>query len=358
MKVCVYAIAKNEEKFVERWMKSMSEADYICVLDTGSTDKTVEKLSDMGAIVSVRRVEPWRFDTARNESMSLIPEDTDICVCTDLDEVFRPGWRRALEAAWPGYQQIRYTYIWSFKGDRPGTVFMVEKIHAPHVFEWHHPVHEVLRRTDGKRWAVRDVPEIVLEHHPDPAKSRSGYLPLLELSVKEAPEDDRNAHYLGREYMFYGMYDKAIEQLKRHLSMKNAVWEPERCASMRFISRCYLHKGDLREAMRWAYRAIGEAPDTREPWVQAQEVAYAMGNWADVAHFGAHALEITEKPKSYINEERAWGIYPYDAMAYAAYKLGEPEAARALTLKALEIEDNERLRNNLKYYGGDQGVGK
>ena len=47
MRICVYAIAKNEEKFVERWMKSMSEADYICVLDTGSTDKTVEKLSDI-----------------------------------------------------------------------------------------------------------------------------------------------------------------------------------------------------------------------------------------------------------------------------------------------------------------------
>ena len=40
-------------------------------------------------------------------------------------------------------------------------------------------------------------------------------------------------------------------------------------------------------------------------------------------------------------------------MAYAAYKLGEPEAARVLTLQALEIEDNERLRNNLKYYGGE-----
>ena len=43
-KVIVYAISKNEEKFVDRWIKSMSEADEIYVLDTGSTDKTVEKL--------------------------------------------------------------------------------------------------------------------------------------------------------------------------------------------------------------------------------------------------------------------------------------------------------------------------
>ena len=41
-KVCVYAICKNEEQFVRRWMQSMSEADLVVVLDTGSTDDTVE----------------------------------------------------------------------------------------------------------------------------------------------------------------------------------------------------------------------------------------------------------------------------------------------------------------------------
>ena len=37
-KVCVYAICKNEEKFIEKWYNSIKEADYICVLDTGSND--------------------------------------------------------------------------------------------------------------------------------------------------------------------------------------------------------------------------------------------------------------------------------------------------------------------------------
>lgn len=36
MKIYVYAIARDEEKFAERWMTSMSEADGIYVLDTGS----------------------------------------------------------------------------------------------------------------------------------------------------------------------------------------------------------------------------------------------------------------------------------------------------------------------------------
>ena len=43
-KICVYAICKDEMKFIDKWIESMSEADYIVVLDTGSTDGTFEKM--------------------------------------------------------------------------------------------------------------------------------------------------------------------------------------------------------------------------------------------------------------------------------------------------------------------------
>ena len=356
MKVCVYAIAKNEEEFVDRWVSSMMEADCICVLDTGSGDKTVEKLADWGVTVRQEIIDPWRFDAARNRSLALVPADADVCVCTDLDEVFRPGWREALEEAWaPGTEQLRYTYICSFDGaGRPGTSFLYEKIHAPGVFEWEHPVHEVLRRTDGKkRWDVSTSREIVLEHHPDAAKSRAGYLELLELSVREAPEDDRNAHYLGREYMFRGRWDDAIRQLQAHLAMPAATWAPERCASMRFLSRCYLHKGERRQAAVWALRALAECPETREPWVQAEEVAYAAEDWDGVIYYGTRAAAIEKKSDSYINEAKAWGAWPWDAMAYAYYRLGDLERAEQATLRALAEEPgNERLLGNLAYYTG------
>ena len=49
MKICVYAIAKNEEQFVPKWVDSMQEADGIYVLDTGSTDHTAELLRENAA---------------------------------------------------------------------------------------------------------------------------------------------------------------------------------------------------------------------------------------------------------------------------------------------------------------------
>ncbi len=113
-KVCVYAICKNEEQFVKRWVNSMNEADAIYVLDTGSTDNTVKLLKENNVIVKTKEIKPWRFDVARNESLKMIPKEFDILVCTDLDEVFVKGWRKSLEQIWQkNTNRLRYIYNWS-----------------------------------------------------------------------------------------------------------------------------------------------------------------------------------------------------------------------------------------------------
>ena len=165
-KVCVYAICKNESQFVQRWTQSMSEADLIVVLDTGSTDDTVEQLRRAGVRVTVEEIVPWRFDTARNRSLELVPEDVDICVCTDLEEVFHPGWRERLEQGWrDGMGQASYRYTWSFEPDgSEGCVFWAEKIHARHGYRWLHPVHEVLEWTgEGTRPRIVPIAGIQLD---------------------------------------------------------------------------------------------------------------------------------------------------------------------------------------------------
>ena len=57
-KISVYAICKNEEKFIDRWYNSMKEADNIYVLDTGSSDNSVEKLKNLGVIVKQEIITP------------------------------------------------------------------------------------------------------------------------------------------------------------------------------------------------------------------------------------------------------------------------------------------------------------
>lgn len=350
LKICVYAISKNEEKFVERWMNCVSEADEIFVLDTGSTDNTARKLKSLGAKVTIKEIKPWRFDVARNESLNLIPKDYDICVCMDLDEVISKGWRDKLEILWKnGVNHLRYNYNWSHdENGNPKVNFYIEKIHARHNFKWTHPVHEVLEYTGDKEvWLTTD--EITVDHYPDDTKSRSSYLPLLELSVKEDPENDRNVHYLGREYMFYGKYNDAIDTLIKHLSLKSATWKDERCASMRFIARCYKYLNRYEEARMWLDKAIIEAPYLRDPYVERGLLEYELENWELVKKYLLDALKIKKHTKTYINEPFSWDYTIYDLLSISYFYLGNIDESLKWCHKAIDMEpNNKRLLNNLK----------
>lgn len=336
---------------MDRWMDSMSEADRIVVLDTGSTDATVERLRARGAEVEIEAIVPWRFDVARNRSMELVPQDVDICVCTDLDEVFRPGWRELLEEAWvPGAGQATYRYTWSFTPDgAEGVVFWYEKIHARKGYQWVHPVHEVLAWFgEGKRGPMVVAEGVQLDHHPDPTKSRGQYLPLLELSVAEDPEDDRNVHYLGREYLYRGRWDDCINTLKTHLEMPKATWRDERAASMRYIAKAYLQKGEPVSAQNWYFKAIAEAPHLREPYMDLASLLYSQENWEGVLYTTGCALEIAHRPRSYICEAEAWGSLPHDLRTIAFFKTGRHKEALEEAHLALDMEPgNQRLQENV-----------
>ena len=86
MKVAIYTIAKNEEQFVKRWYESAKEADYLFILDTGSTDNTVSIARELGIDVEIEIITPWRFDVARNTALDYLPHDIDYCIALEMEE--------------------------------------------------------------------------------------------------------------------------------------------------------------------------------------------------------------------------------------------------------------------------------
>lgn len=349
-KVCVYAISKNESKFVDRWVDSMKEADKIFVLDTGSTDDTVEKLKKRGVIVNKQEFKPWRFDVARNASLDMVDEDTDICVCTDLDEVLEKGWRQKLEDNWnENATRARYNYNWRLdENGNPIVNFYIDKIHKRFGYKWIHPVHEVLKYEQNIENIIT-IDSIVLNHYPDAAKSRSSYLSLLELSVQEDPEDDRNMHYLGREYMYYQKWNECIDTLIKHLNLKSATWKDERCASMRFIARSYQALNRYEEARMWLDKAIKEAPYLRDPYIERALLEYKQNNYKEVIKYGEEALKISNHDKTYINEVFSWDNTVYDLLSVAYFYDGNIEKALENINIAISMNENDkRLKENKK----------
>lgn len=350
-KICVYAICKNESKFAKRWYESMSEADYVCVLDTGSEDNSYEIFKDLGAITKRKIFSKWRFDDARNASMRLIPKDTDICVCTDIDEVFEKGWRKKLEEAWSDEtERLRYRYVWSFGTDgKEDVVFLADKIHKRGKFFWKYPVHEILTYKNGKKYCTECAEDLTLYHYADNEKSRSSYLALLELSVIENKNDDRNMHYLGREYYFHGKYEKSIDTLKRHLEMKSATWLDERCASMRYIAKSYVAMNDVENAILWYMEAIICAPYLREPYIELASLLLEKNEFYGAIYFVEKALKITKRNLNYISRADVWSALPYDILSVAYFYIGMKELSLEYAEKSFLLSPKDkRIEENVK----------
>ena len=343
VKVAVYAIALNEAQHVTAWATSAIDADHRIIVDTGSTDDTVALAQAHGVTAHRITVSPWRFDDARNAALALVPADVDYCIALDLDEQLQPGWREHLQHAHDaGITRPRYRYVWSWTDTgQPGLVYGGDKIHTRHGYRWRHPVHEVITPTgtETQGWTGMEI-----HHHPDPAKSRGQYLPLLEQAVTEDPTDDRNAHYYARELFYAGRLDDAADEFARHLSLPKARWAPERAASMRYLAKCQPD-----HAAAWLHRAIAEAPDRREAWVDLAQHLHDAADWAGCYAAATRALTIAEPPLEYLCEESAWGALLHDLAAIAAWHLGLAPLPHGQHAADLAPSD-PRIAANLEHY--------
>lgn len=348
MKVGVYTIALNEEQFVDSWYESAKEADYLLIVDTGSTDGTAERAFELGIEIDSITIKPWRFDDARNAALAMMPADLDYCIALDMDEVLLPGWREELDKMFEqGVTRPRYKYTWSWKEDgSPGLQYGGDKIHSRLGYRWRHPVHEVIvadRTKEIQGWC-----DLEIHHHPDETKSRGQYLPLLKVAVDEDPSDDRNTYYYARELFFAGLYKDAALEFRRHLNLPKATWKPERAASMRYLAKC-----EPDSAKKWLLAATLEDSSRREAWVELASLCYSQQDWFGCYDAANAALDIEDKPLDYLCEEFAWGALPWDLLAIAAYNLGWVDEAIEYTEEALEFEpENARLIGNLAFYKG------
>lgn len=352
-KICVYAIAKDEEKNVEQWYNSMKEADAVYVLDTGSSDNTVSKLKELGAIVEQKIINPWRFDVARNESLKLVPEDTDIYVCTDLDETISPGWRKELEEIWEeGTNQALYEYIYTKNSSGvPTLTFQFDKIHNKD-YEWECSIHEVLKYTGpGKRKTVK-LPNVKFTHHRDLTKDRSIYKKLLVECADERPNDARTARLLIREYVKYKEWENVIKATEKYFKIERKCLKVYDATAKRYMGRAYKNLKKYDEARKCYQEAIELAKEYRDPYLELAFLEKELYNYDTAIELIKQALTIKEKDLRIVPETFSWSERPYKELAELYKNKGKFKEAYENILLAEKInsknKDIQKLKKDIK----------
>lgn len=343
VKIVAYAIAKNEIKHAERWAQTTKDADYRVVVDTGSTDGTQEKLRELGVTVYQSHVQPFRFDMARNISLGLLPEDADACLYLDMDEICEEGFFEKVRRKWT----IETNAAWvSFD---TGSTWQKDKLHSRFGWTWRYPCHEVPYWYKGGDARYVNIPEAKISHDPDQTKSRGQYMDLLELAVKENPNDARMWTYMCREYYFYQRWQDCVDAAKKQIACNG--WDVEQAAVCRWAGESEHNLGNKEKATEWFDKGVQILPLEGEPWYGVAVDAYRNNNWSRCLDASINALERV-RSMHYCYESAVWDWKAYDLASIASYNLNHLDEALAFARAAVKGDgpETDRIQRNLTFF--------
>lgn len=219
-------IVKNEEENIERalsWGKGIVSEQI--VVDTGSTDQTMEIARRMGAKVYEF---PWINDFAAAKNYAISKAKYEWIAFLDADEYFSQEDAQKLLYYVKELQDTSYDNLMTslVNLDRRGNIMSV--ITQCRIFRklpelrYEGNIHEHLVMEDGSSIVTADATkELTICHtgYAEGEKKRARNRSLIEAELLKNPHDYRMLSYLGSDYHESKEYEKAEKTLQKALSL-------------------------------------------------------------------------------------------------------------------------------------------
>lgn len=385
-KFSVAIIAKNEALTLPRMIESLKEFQErggdIWILDTGSTDDTVEVARNLGCNVEVvgdkfkitveedlaKKINEkfvvegeaevikggdslFDFASARNYIANF--PDCDMIAMPDCDEVYtKMDLDKLDEAIETGVEQLEYEFVFSHDAQgNPIVKFKHCKFYNRNKLTWTGVIHEVLQGEAKKMYLGEDI--IKLEHYQNEKTNRSGYLKGLALDCYNNPHNDRNSHYFAREMYYLGRLRSAIKEFKNHISMER--WGTEMAQSMLYIGDIYRDLGETDEMLMWYIKSVHKEA-RREPLMRLAEYYFRKGMYQHVLVYAEAALTVTQLP-FYSNHQPYYENVPHELLYIAYWWLGDKGKSKEHWMKALKMKPSHpRYLSDAQFFKDDVGV--
>ncbi len=350
--VSLCIIAKDAEDTLTNCLRSVSGlVNDIVLIDTGSTDKTKYIAADFDARIFDFK---WNdnFSSARNFSLSKIVSDWVLIL--DSDEIL-VGTKEQLEMLInqdfgdeiPMYFIDIFTYIKN--AEKPEYVYYQKKIRLfprhSNVFFKNSVYEEMVHPNGTENMLGLSANGIVIKHFlKDGPKSKSKRNALiLRKELKKNPGDFLYNYLMGKEYLQYGYYDKALTYYRNSLESeeeKEKLILSEICTD---IIKILYRKGDLEEALNECIRREGLCKDNPEYWLNYGFLALKQGDLECAKKSLETCLELTPPAHSITFKISNLTWKPELLLGYIFLRMGDNENAKTSFERALKYNPGNWL---------------
>jgi len=260
LKLSVSLIVKNEESCLEKCLESVKDADEIVIVDTGSTDNTIEIAKRYTDKVYSGEEYKWIDDFAHSRNQSL-----DLCTCDwiliiDADETLQDNGIQKIRELIPTLNKDAVY----FKTIATGTT---EKHNSIRLFKnnkvirWKGAIHNYLNTSDAYESDIELYYGYSDAHKKDPDRA----LRILSSVVKDNINCSREKFYLAREYYYKSDWIVAIYYYDYYL--QTATWGPEIAEAWLQKAKCYINLKDTKNARICCLQAININADFKEAFM-------------------------------------------------------------------------------------------
>jgi len=349
-KISLCLIVKNEEDVLDRCLNSMKGAyDELVIVDTGSTDRTVEIAKKHGAKVYHF---DWIDDFAAARNFSFSKASHDWIMWVDADDVLMPGdaerFRKVVNREMNNENVIgiNMPYIYSHEsvgsGEIPNFKYHRLRIIKKGKGKWRGRVHEYIEHDTTK---TIKTDEIDFHHYRDEGKGTQNTarnMRILKKILEDCTPEERPRYlfYYGKECMYNGKLKEAEKTFLEYIPISN--WVPEKHRAMYELAVCCQWQGRIDDAKKYAFDAIRIDENYCDPYVLLGIIAYNEKRWKDVIKWMT-AATLLDNPKVLFFDYIPYQTYvPYDYMAIAHWELGNCEEGLKCVEKCLSYKPNDK----------------
>lgn len=340
-------IVKNEEDCLPRCLKSINDiVDEIIIVDTGSTDETVQVAKSFGAQVIVV---PWKGDFSHARNAGLNRARGTWILFLDADEELGADDKEQLRICsehleFEAFFLQVHNHVGETINSPTATVNPIIRMfrNRPE-YRFHGYIHEQIVSSilEQQPNAALHITAIKIHHYgyagtvvADKDKIRRN-LQLLEKSLEKNPNDPFHHYNIGVEYMRMNDWHAALRHLRESLSLA----KPETSyihLLYKYIARCLFHLEDYSEAIEVCDQGITFFSDYTDLYHLKGTFLLALNRKEEAKEMYLIALQKGPAPLHYHTDAGTGTYLPAFGLGQIYEEVGEDRSAIHWYTKAIQ----------------------